>query len=879
MKIRKIKVLRGPNYWSNYRKKLIEMELDLEDLEDLPTNRIDGFCERLQALMPSLHHHHCSEGKPGGFFQRVKNGTWIGHVIEHIALELQSIAGMDCGFGRTRSAHDYGVYHVVFSYQVEQAGVYAGKAAVSIAASLVEGLSYDLAKDISALSEIKSRYSFGPSTKSIIEEADRRNIPWRRMDDDSLVMLGHGNKQKIIRATVVSTTSSIGVEIASDKEETKSILRRGMIPIPDGIVIENKNDLKKAIEKIGFPVVIKPLNGNHGNGVTTNINSHEHAEHAFTFANEISDSVIIERYLKGNDYRFLVINYKLAAVAKRTPAKVIGDNSSTIAELIQKVNSDENRGDGHEKILTKITIDENTKELLIEKNLSLNSIVPFGEIIYLKSTANLSTGGTAKDMTDHVHPFNIALAERIARLMNLDICGIDIVAEDIDVPVNGTNGGVIEVNAGPGFRMHLHPSFGNSRNVAKPVIDMLFPNQSDGRIPLVAVTGTNGKTTCVGLTAHIAAVAGKSVGHCSTVGLFIDNKPVHYGDCSGPGSAEAILMDPIVDYAVLECARGGILRSGLGFDQSDISIVTNISEDHLGLEGIYSIRQLAQVKEVVARSTKKEGYCILNADDEYSYNMRNAVDCNVALFSMTLENERLLDHIRKGGIAAFPEDGFITIISEYAKIRLAAIDDIPITYNGTAGLMIKNILPSVLAAYLSGFSPAIISQGLKSFYPSPECNPGRMNLFTVNNFEIMVDYVHNPAGLKEIKSFIEKRNVNRKFGIISIPGDRRDDDILSFGSIAAEIFDEIIIRCDGELRGRSENQLHFLIRKGIEKTNPYLNVTFIANEYEALSYAGSIAGAGDFIFLATDMVTEVAQTIEHIKNEQSGQGLTFQNAS
>ena len=867
MEIINIKIMRGPNYWSTYRRQLIVMKLDLQECEAYPTNKINCFAERLETLMPSLYEHRCSEKKPGGFFERIRKGTWLGHVIEHVALELQSLAGMPCGFGRTRSAKKKGVYHVVFAYQVENAGVYAAKAAVRIIQALKDDTPYDIQKDIDELAKINRTEGLGPSTQSLLNAARKRRIPFRRLDNNSLIMLGQGVNQRLLEATMACTTSSVGVDIASDKEETKRILAEGHVPVPKGKTVFTVEELKTAIQAIGFPLVIKPVNGNHGRGITTNIQNEEEAGLAFQKAQTVSAEVIVENFIKGHDYRFLVINYKLEAVARRTPAMIIGDDRSTIKELIEKINSDPNRGEGHEKILTRIKIDEQTIGILAEKNLTLHSILPFGEILFLKDTANLSTGGTARDTTEHVHPFNIFLAERIARLVNLDICGIDIVAEDITKPITEKSGAVIEVNAGPGFRMHLAPTKGVARNVGDPVIKMLYPNGAPSRIPLVAVTGTNGKTTTTRLIAHLAKNAGHSVGYTTTDGIYIQDQPIHHGDCSGPASAETVLRDPIVDFAVLECARGGILRAGLGFDKCNISIITNITEDHLGLEEIHTLEELAKVKSVVARSTFDDGYAILNADDDIVYGIKDELDCNIALFSTQENNERVISHCEEGGWAAIIEKGHFTICKGEWRIRVAKVNEVPLTFDGRAACMIKNILPAILAASLSDIDTKVIRKALQSFVPGPELTPGRMNIFSFRDFEVMIDYVHNTDGFKQLKEFMSTVNAAWKVGIIGCAGDRRDEDIKNMGRSAAEMFDEIIIRHDRDGRGRTNEELTNLITEGIQSVKPAAPVSVISDEVEAIAHAMAHARKGTFIVVSSD---DLQRSIEFLTAQKQG---------
>lgn len=838
------------------------MKLDLQEAEARPSNKIDGFADRLEAVMPSLYDHRCSEKKPGGFFERVRQGTWMGHVIEHVALELQTLGGMPCGFGRTRSNGQTGVYHVVFSYLVENAGLYAAKAAVKMVEALREGWAYDLNKDIVALLRINREEGLGPSTQAIVNAAKRRKIPFRRLNNDSLIMFGQGVNQKLLQATLACTTSSIGVDIASDKEQTKKILSEGFIPTPEGRLVLNEQELAKAVSALGFPLAIKPLDGNQGKGITTNIQATGEAIAAFQKARKISTEVIVERFIKGLDFRFLVINYQLEAIARRTPAMIAGDGYSTIEQLINKTNSDPCRGEDHEKVLTQIHIDAQTSFLLNEKNLTLRSVLPFGEILFLKNTANLSTGGTARDATDVVHPYNVFLAERVARLMNLDICGIDIIAEDITRPITEKNGAVLEVNAAPGFRMHLSPAKGIPRNVGEPVIKMLYPNGAPSRIPLVAVTGTNGKTTTTRLISHFAKNAGHTVGYTTTDGIYINGQLIHSGDCSGPESAEAVLRDPLVDFAVLECARGGILRSGLGFDKCDISIITNITEDHLGLDDIHTLEDLAKVKSVVARSTFDDGYAILNADDDVVYKIREDLDCNIALFSTDENNERVMAHCEEGGWAAIIEKGHFTICKGEWRIRVAKVNEVPLTISGTASCMIKNILPSILAASIHGIDSKKIRKGLQTFVPGPEMTPGRMNIFKIRDFKVMIDYVHNTDGFRELKEFMNQIKALEKVGIIGCAGDRRDEDIKIMAKYAAQMFDKIIIRHDKDGRGRTNDELTRLIQEGIQNENPMIPLKIISDEVMALDYAIRHAAGGTFIVVSSE---QIHKSLEYIK--------------
>ena len=717
MKIISVNAMRGPNFWSVNRHKLIVMVLDLEEMEERPSNLIKGFREGLEKLFPSMYEHRCSVGTAGGFFQRVDEGTWMGHVIEHIALEIQTLAGMDVGFGRTRGYGEHGVYNVVFSYMEEKVGRYAAEAAVRVCESLIAGDDYDMTNDIQEMRELREEERLGPSTGSIVEEAESRGIPWIRLNRYSLCQLGYGANQKRIQATVTSETSSIGVELACDKEDTKHLLDQAEVDVPRGDIIRRESSLEDACEYVGFPLVIKPIDGNHGRGITVNIQNAEEALQAFHAAKKVSNKVIIEKYVVGEDYRLLVINNRLVAAAKRTPAHVIGNGKSTIAELIDLVNEDPRRGYGHEKVLTQITANELTLSIIQAAGYSLDSVLSNGERLILKDTANLSTGGTAEDVTDIVHPSNVAMAERISKVIDLDICGIDMMTTDISKPLSETDGAVLEVNAGPGFRMHLAPTDGLPRNVAAPVIDKLFPQQSDtGRIPIIAVTGTNGKTTTTRLIAHIAKMKGFRVGYTTSDGVYIQNRLLMNGDCTGPVSAEFVLKDPTVNFAVLETARGGLLRAGTGFKKCDVGIVTNVAEDHLGLKGIHTIEQLAKLKGVIPETVLPDGYAILNADDDLVYEMRRSVDCNVALFSLDEHNSRIRALQRKGGITAIFENGFVTICKGQWKMRVMKVENIPLTYGGKATFMIQNVLPAILAAHVQGISIEDTKAALENLY-------------------------------------------------------------------------------------------------------------------------------------------------------------------
>jgi len=859
MEILEIRTLRGPNYWSGYWKKLIIMRLDIGAYEQKPTDRIEGFYSRMVEVMPSLVSHGCSYQEEGGFLRRVEEGTWAGHVVEHLALELQTLAGMDTGYGRTRETDDKGVYNVVFSYLEEAVGRFAGRAAVRLFTALAEGTPTDeikaeLAKDIQEMREIREVVRFGPSTGSLVEEADSRGIPYIRLNDQSLVQLGYGVFQKRIQATVTANTNMIAVDLAGNKHATKTLLGGMGVPVPKGYEIRNIEELEGTIEEIGFPVVIKPVDGNHGKGATVGINSIEDATIAFEKAKEYSRRIIVEKQLVGFDYRALVVNNRLIAVAQRVPANVVGDGKSTIQKLIDKTNADPRRGYGHENVLTQIDIDNQTLRCIRKAGYDLETVLPADEILHLKTTANISTGGTAIDCTDEVHPKNIFLFERIARIIGLDVAGVDVIAPNVSEPLSESGGGIIEVNAAPGFRMHLAPSEGIGRNVAEHVIDMLFPPGSEARIPIISITGTNGKTTTTRLIAHILRNSGRTVGFTTTDGTYIGNQQIVQGDNTGPVSAQLVLKDPTVDVAVLETARGGIIRSGLGFDHCDIGVVMNVASDHLGLKDVNTLEDLARVKSVVPRAVSKKGYAVLNAEDELVYNMKELVDGQVVLFSMDENNKNIERQARRGRVSCVYEDGYITILKGKWKVRIEKAHNIPLTYGGRAEFMVQNVLAATLACFVHGVSLEDLRAGLTTFNAGTALTPGRLNFVEVGDVTVLMDYAHNPAGLRGLIKFISKLPNKYRTVVINGTGDRRDDDIREFGKIAADHFDRIVIRTGNYLRGRTPDELHALLQEGMAQSDCNPQVRVIPEGRDAIHHAIKHGRKGELVVTLADKV-------------------------
>ena len=868
MKILQTQTLRGPNYWSIRRSKLILVRLDLEELADRPSDTIPGFYESLVAALPSLDDHHCSPGCQGGFLSRVREGTMMGHILEHVALELQTLAGMPVGFGRTRETATPGVYQVVIEYQIEAAGRYAARAALRLCQSLIELGTYpqaELDRDLEDLTKMLTDAALGASTEALVKAAEAMGIPWMHLETCDLFQLGYGKYQKRVQAALTSHSNILGVELACDKEKTKKILAGMGVPVPKGMTIYSFSELAAAIDRLGgYPIVIKPLNGNHGRGITIDIQDWQHAEVGYDRAREISSGVIVEHFYQGRDHRILVVNHQVVAVAERVPAHVIGDGATTIAALIERENQDTRRGSGHDNMLTKIELDDSTDEMLHRQGVTLATILPAGHTCYLRATANLSTGGIAIDRTDEIHPETVWMAERVSKIIGLDVAGIDVITTDITKTLAQSDGTIVEVNAAPGLRMHISPSEGVGRNVAAPILQMLFPPNVPTQIPIVAVTGTNGKTTTTRLIAHIFSQVYDAVGFTTTDGIYIGNRLVEKGDTTGPQSAQIILQDPTVDIAVLETARGGILRSGLAFQSCDVGVVLNVAADHLGLGDIETIDQLARVKGVIAETVRTDGYAVLNADDERVAAMADNVRGKVAYFSMAADSPLVRAHVRRGGIAAVYDRDYLTILQQDWIHRIEKVDRVPLTLGGRAPFMIANALAASLAAFVQGVQIEQIRAALHSFRASAQQTPGRMNLFDLGRYHVLVDYAHNPAGYEAVGSFV-KNWTGPAIGVVGGPGDRRDEDLIELGKLSATFFDRIIVKEDDDARGRAWGEVAELIVQGIEQVLPAtassVPCSIMLNETEAIEWALDNAPDQALVTIFPDNVSRAIELI------------------
>jgi cyanophycin synthetase len=868
MKILETQVFRGPNVYS--LRPVIRFVLDIEEMEERPSNLIEGFTDRLVEMIPTLHTHRCSEGVEGGFIMRLRDGTWAGHIVEHVALELQTLVGTDVGYGKTRSADRAGVYNVIYSYIEEKVGLEAGRAAIRIVEHLASGAPLNYEEELAALSRLLDDVAYGPSTQSIIDKAKERDIPVIRLNERNLVQLGHGKYQKRIEATVTSMTSLIATDIACDKELTKKMLHESGIPIPRGRVVGSREEAREAAEDLGFPLVLKPLDSNHGKGVAINLNSCEEVEQAFDRAMSYSDDCIIERHVGGRDHRVLVVNGEVIAVSERLPAHVVGDGSRTVQELVDKENRNPRRGEGHEKALTKIFINEESRRLIAEQNLALDAVPPAGQTVWLKYTANISTGGTAVDRTDDIHYENIETAKRAARVIGLDIAGVDMITTDISRPLEETGGAICEVNAAPGFRMHVHPTAGKPRDVAGAVLNMLFPAGAPARIPVVAITGTNGKTTTSRMLAHILKMSGKKVGLTTTDGLYINGKRILQGDLTGPWSAQMVLKDPTVDFAVLETARGGILRAGLGYDQCDIGVITNVSEDHLGMRGIETLEELAHVKSVVVEVVRRDGYSILNAEDPHLVPLAERAKGQLCYFSLDPDNEVFRAHVEQGGTGAMLRNNSIVIKRGAQDLPALNLNSIPATFKGRAMFNVANAMVAALSAHLSGVSIDDIRTGLKTFDTGFYLSPGRLNLEQVGDFHVLLDYAHNVAAYRNVAAFIKKLNVARRVGVVAGPGDRRDVDIDMMGRIAAEAFDRLIIKEDDDRRGRAVGDIAELMKRGaLDAGMAAEAIDVIVDEVEAVDYALAHARKDDLIVVMADNIKRTFDQIIRFREQRA----------
>ena len=874
----------GPSLYARFP--VIRLELDLGALEAWPTGRLGSkFVDALASALPGLAQHGCSYREPGGFFRRMREdeGTWLGHVLEHVAIELQNIAGEEVTFGKTRSAGPPGIYTVVYEYAQRDEGIAAGDLGLRLLSSLLpvalrpegsvpDDWNWQEARD--EFIRFAQRRALGPSTSSLVRAAEHRGIPWLRLNDQSLVQLGHGKFQQRIQATVTSSTSHIAVELASDKEETNKILATLGLPVPKQELVQSDAQAIRAAKRIGFPVVTKPYNGNHGRGISIRLTNDQEVAQGYAVAREHARSVIVETFLEGDDHRLLVVNGNLVAATRRTPGHVVGDGTHTIEQLIDIVNQDPRRGVGHEKVLTRLELDAQAHKMLEHVNMRSDSVPGAGEVILLRSTANLSTGGTATDVTDIIHPDNREMAERAVRAIGLDVGGVDFLTKDITESYRAIGGGICEVNAAPGFRMHVAPSEGTARDVAAPVIDMLFPAGTSVRVPIAAVTGTNGKTTTARMLAHITKMAGYTPGLTTTDGVYIDGQRTVPGDMTGPVSARMVLADPQIDIAVLETARGGLLRAGMGVAEVNVGAVLNVQADHLGLKGIDTLEQLGELKRIVVEVATD--CAVLNADDPLVLKMASHTEAkSICYVTMNPHHALVREHIRAGGRACALEAGvngqMITLYDHGGHIPLLWTHLIPATMEGRATHNVQNAMFAAAMSFSLGIKLDAIRQGLRTFDSTFFQAPGRMNVFNEHPFKVLFDYGHNAHAVGMMADLASRLDVTgRRIVVLAGPGDRRDEDLVAIAKAVAGRFDHYICRRDDNLRDRSADEVPRIQAQALRDAGVAQSaISIIPDEQDAIDAALRMGESGDLLLIFADALMRSWKQITKFKSISS----------
>ncbi|HZV03232.1 MAG TPA: cyanophycin synthetase [Planctomycetota bacterium] len=860
MKIRSIRTLHGPNVFHD--RPVLAMTLDLGDLAAVESSRVPGFVGRLTTLLPGLAEHRCSTGRKGGFVERLERGTYLAHIVEHVALELSGPAGIEVGFGKTVHAGEPGVYRVAVRFVSESGMRELLEGAVAFVEALLEGRTFDLAPLLERARRVAERDALGPSTAAIVRAAERRGIPTRRIGTGSLVQLGYGKNLRMIRAAMTSRTSSIAVDLACDKAVTKDLLRRALIPVPRGSVVETLEEAREALRALGGVGVVKPLDGNQGKGISIGVRDATLAR-AFELARDHGPDVIVEELYEGRDYRVLVVAGRVVAASERRPPCVTGDGETTLRELVRRENENPLRGEGHEKPLTRIPLDEVTVECLARRGRSLDDVPDAGESVCLRQTANLSTGGTARDVTAEVHPHVRLLCERAAAVVGLDVAGIDLVLPDIARPP--TRGGVLEVNASPGLRMHLAPTEGAPRDPGGAIVESLYPDEAPSRIPIVSVTGTNGKTTTTRLVAHLAASLGRRIGVTTSAGVFVDGVRIADGDTTGPASAAALLSDPTVELAVLETARGGIVRRGLGYDWSDVGVITNVQADHLGQDGHETVEDLVRVKAIVAERVHEGGTLVVNADCPNALAILDSprvarLRRNVVLVSIHADDARVRAHVAKGGTAFLLEDGWLVEVGDGESRRVARVAAIPLTLAGTALHQVSNALAALAAARAIGVPVEDAARALATFDGSIE-RGGRCHLYDVHGGLLLVDYGHNPEAVRATALMVRRWGARRATVVIAAPGDRSDALVAEVGKAVAPLYDRVVIREDDDRRGRARGETAEILRRAVVEAAPGGEVSIVLDESEAIEHALRSVRAGEVVVFHYDDPATVSRAV------------------
>lgn len=867
MKIVKLSVLKGANVFSY--KPVLWIKLSLGAHVDTPSSEIEGFVEKLVAALPGLKEHQCSVGRPGGFVERLHEGTYLAHIFEHVTLELQNCAGDRVGYGKARATKEDGIYDCIIAFKTEAVAKRCAYLAEQLLNDLIDGKEIFVEAPIRRLRKLREEDRLGPSAEAIFRAAEKRGIPTQRIPGEDLLILGQGKYSKRIWSTVSEHTSLLAADLVGNKYLTTRMLGEFGVPVPENGIAETGEEALALFRALGKSAVVKPLDGSHGRGVTIDVASEADLKKAFSFARQYGDRVLIEEYITGRQYRLCVVNHKLAAASERIPAYVIGDGQHTVQQLVELANKNPLRGDGHDKPLTRIAIDDISLAVLAKQELAPHIVPEAKRVVQIKETANISTGGTAVDVTALVHPDNVLLAERITKIVGLDLAGLDIIAADIAKPLTEQNGAVIEVNAAPGIRMHHHPSAGQARDVGGKIMEYLFPYGCDGRIPVIAVTGTNGKTTTTRMLGSIFRQAGYMVGMSTTEGVFLNEKCLLKGDCSGPMSAKMVLQNPDVEVAVLETARGGIVRAGLGFDRLDVGVVTNISEDHLGQDGIETLEDLAHVKSLVLEMVKVSGVAVINADDAFAPKFAARVQSNIVYFSSETNNMLVRRHLGTGGKAVFVKNDMVYLAEGAKSEAILRVQDMPVTLGGKARHNIENALVAIAATYGYGIDPRCIRRGLENFAH----NLGRLNMFSIGDLKICVDYGHNLAGYQAVLGTAKKLGARRLIGVIAAPGDRRDEFIVQLGKTAGAGFDKLYIKEDQDLRGRKSGETAALLKRGaLEAGFSEKEIATILPEERAVARALGDAAPGDLIIVFYEKYGVVVEALRSFAQAQEKEG-------
>lgn len=865
MEVVEIRTFGGRNVWSHTP--VLQARLLLEPREQLHTGELAGFPERLLSLLPGLVEHACGRGYPGGFQERLREGTYLGHVVEHVALELQARAGFPVGYGKTVRGAAPGTWDVVLEYGTPELGKAALEAAVALVAAVLEGLPFPVLETVERLRKLGSETCLGPSTRSVLEACRAREIPVLPLASGSLFQLGYGCRQKLVQATITSQTSALAVDLACDKVLAKRLLAEAGLPVPRGQIATTLEEAQAAARDLDSPVVVKPRRGNQGKGVVLNLTDPREIEAAFRIARSYDSEVLVEEYIEGRHYRLLVIGGKLVAAAERLPACVTGDGVHSIRELVELANRDPRRGEGHEKPLTRLKIDPTALLVLVRQGYHPESRPAAGEVVVLRDNANLSTGGTARDVTPAVHPENAGLAVRAARVLGLDVAGVDLVTPEIARPAREEGGMIIEVNAAPGFRMHLFPSEGEPRDVGRALVDYLFPPGCEAGVPVISVTGTNGKTTTVRILAHLFRQQGTVVGMTTTGGVYIDGDCLCTGDTTGPASARMVLRDPRVEVAILETARGGILRGGLGYDLADVAVVTNIGPDHLGQDGIETLEDLFWVKSLVVEAVRKDGFVILNADDPFASRFARRARGQVVYFSLRENNLLVRRHLGTGGRAVFVKEGIVYFARGEEILRLISLKGIRAGIGGRALHNLENAIAAAAAAWVCRLPLALIRRGLRTFGAQLSHNPGRLIIRRVGKVTVIVDFGHNAPAFRRISEFARALKPRRLLGVIGVPGDRCDEQIVAAGEAAGAGFDEVFLKEDRDLRGRAPGETARLLYVGARRAGlPASFLHIVPEETAAVRRALGRACPGDVVVVFYEELEPVLRVLEEAED-------------